>query len=207
MKSNVTPCTVSLEMAKTIAQTYLLGGRLRHSIGVSQLAAHFASQLNCDSHRAALAGMVHDICKPFDLEQLKATLEGSDGYVTEDNHNSTALLHGPAAAYLLSVEYGWSDQSILRAIQYHTTGTAHLDQLGLLLYAADFLDPCRAFDGQKNVWEAMALSLREGLLAILNFSISHLLQRQQMIHPDSILFYNWLISNKNTPNLQTPLFC
>lgn len=55
------------------------------------------------------------------------------------------LAHGPMAADRAAAE-GERDQGVLDAVRYHTVGYAGWDDVGRMLYLADFLDPGRTFD-------------------------------------------------------------
>lgn len=55
------------------------------------------------------------------------------------------MAHGPAAADR-AAENGERDQGVLDAVRYHTVGYAGWDDVGRMLYLADFLDPGREFD-------------------------------------------------------------
>ena len=66
-----------------------------------------------------------------------------------------AFAHGPAAAERAARE-GEADQGILDAVRYHTVGYAGWDDVGRMLYLADFLEPGRKFAAD----ERRALALR-----------------------------------------------
>ena len=50
--------------------------------------------------------------------------------------------HGPAAA-VRATETGERDQGVLDAVRWHTVGSADWDNVGKMLYLADFLEPGR----------------------------------------------------------------
>ncbi|HYX81746.1 MAG TPA: HD domain-containing protein [Gemmatimonadales bacterium] len=52
------------------------------------------------------------------------------------------LAHGPAAAERAAAT-GEKDQGVLDAVRYHTVGSADWDDVGRMLYLADFLEPGR----------------------------------------------------------------
>src|SRR5437773_10767627 len=52
------------------------------------------------------------------------------------------LAHGPLAAARAATD-GESDRGVLDAVRYHTIGFAGWDQVGQMLYLADFLEPAR----------------------------------------------------------------
>jgi HD superfamily phosphohydrolase YqeK len=51
--------------------------------------------------------------------------------------------HGPAAAER-AAELGERDRGVLDAVRYHTVGSPEWDDVGKMLYLADFLEPGRA---------------------------------------------------------------
>lgn len=55
------------------------------------------------------------------------------------------LAHGPMAAER-AARNGETDQGVLDAVRYHSLGFARWDDVGRMLYLADYLDPGRAFD-------------------------------------------------------------
>ena len=55
------------------------------------------------------------------------------------------LAHGPLAAER-AVRAGETDRGVLDAVRYHSLGYAGWDDVGKMLYLADYLEPGRAFD-------------------------------------------------------------
>lgn len=55
------------------------------------------------------------------------------------------LAHGPLAADRAAAE-GERDQGVLDAVRHHSVGYAGWDDVGKMLYLADYLDPGRSFD-------------------------------------------------------------
>jgi 2-amino-4-hydroxy-6-hydroxymethyldihydropteridine diphosphokinase len=55
------------------------------------------------------------------------------------------LAHGPVAAERAAQD-GERDRGVLDAVRYHTIGYAGWDDVGRMLYLADFLEPQRDFD-------------------------------------------------------------
>jgi len=54
------------------------------------------------------------------------------------------LAHGPAAADRAAAD-GERDRGVLDAVRFHTVGAPDRDDVGRMLYLADFLDPGREF--------------------------------------------------------------
>jgi len=55
------------------------------------------------------------------------------------------LAHGPLAAER-AARAGETDRGVLDAVRYHSLGYAGWDDVGKMLYLADYLEPGRAFD-------------------------------------------------------------
>ena len=55
------------------------------------------------------------------------------------------LAHGPLAAER-AARAGETDRGVLNAVRYHSLGYAGWDDVGKMLYLADYLEPGRAFD-------------------------------------------------------------
>lgn len=197
---------LSPQQAEQIARQFLHGHRLDHSYGTAQLAAEFALQVDCDRDLLYCAGMVHDICKPLQLPSLLAKFTTCPQWLDPINRRSAALLHGPAAAIVLSEQFGVDNRQLLDAVRYHTTGSAQLDLAGVLLYLADFLDPERSFPEQAAVRSRLQRSIKDGLTAVLRFSFNRLIEKQQIIHPLSVQFYNRIVTDGFLFNSQ-PLHC
>src|SRR2546430_15445124 len=57
-----------------------------------------------------------------------------------DEQRSDELAHGPRAAAHAAHD-GERDRGVLDAVRYHTVGYLHWDDVGRMLYLADFLEP------------------------------------------------------------------
>ncbi|HYK83411.1 MAG TPA: HD domain-containing protein [Gemmatimonadales bacterium] len=60
---------------------------------------------------------------------------------------ASELEHGPLAAERAAHD-GESDQGVLDAVRYHSLGYAGWDDVGKMLYLADYLEPGRPFEQQ-----------------------------------------------------------
>ena len=53
------------------------------------------------------------------------------------------LLHAKVGAYLAEYEYGVTDEDILNAIRFHTTGKPGMTMLEKIVFIADYIEPNR----------------------------------------------------------------
>ncbi|MEX2531334.1 MAG: HD domain-containing protein [Gemmatimonadota bacterium] len=144
------------------------------------------------------AGWLHDVVKdraPADLlSWAPAHLRDLPG----------ALLHGPAAASRLAEE-GVRDESFLLAIGYHTVGHPELDRMGRALYAADYLEPGRSYEGPDSV--ALRVRMEEGdegaLREVISRRITRLLERRQPMRVETLEFWNALLPSEEAAGDRT----
>lgn len=85
-------------------------------------------------HRAAI---LHDALKDAGPEILA-------GFVSQGDW-PRPLWHGPAAAAAAARD-GETDPGVLDAVRYHSTGYAGWDEVGKVLYLADYLEPGRTHE-------------------------------------------------------------
>ena len=97
------------------------------------------------------------------------------------------VLHGPAAAERLRSE-GVTDAALLDAIAFHTIGDAGLGTLGRALYAADFLEPGRAFlvEWRAALRARMPSDLDGVVREIVRSRIDHLHERGMPVRPETL---------------------
>jgi HD superfamily phosphohydrolase YqeK len=108
---------------------------------VSELLGAWAEGLalgDDDASRWRAAGLLHDALRDEDASVLRTRVPP---YV---QNLPDPLLHGPAAAERLRIE-GVLDGELLTAVGWHTVGDPRFGPLGRALFAADFLEPGRAY--------------------------------------------------------------
>jgi HD superfamily phosphohydrolase YqeK len=103
------------------------------------------------------------------------------------------ISHGAAAAEL-AASHGESDRGILSAVRYHSVGHARWDDVGKMLYLADFLEPGRKNRRKQRAQLARRVPRdRDGVLCqILAHQIRNRLRQERPIDPRTIEFWNSL---------------
>ncbi len=100
-----------------------------------------------------------------------------DSFVSEvELQNPAALLHAKAGSFLARKKYGVTDDDILNAIKYHTTGRPEMSKLEKILYIADYIEPGRKHAANLLQIRKMAYQdLDQTLFKILEDTLSYLL--------------------------------
>ncbi len=168
--------------------------RLAHIERVAELMESWGRALRLDDRDRArwrAAAYLHDALREVDPAELRAELP--------ERYESLPgpVLHGPAAAERLRSE-GVRDESLLRAVAYHTVGHPDLDRMGRGLYAADFLEPGRPF---LTGWRAelrarMPDEIAEVTREILGSRIRHLVDCGVRLLEPTVAFWNVVLDER-----------
>jgi len=166
--------------------------RIRHILGVEQMAADLAAHHGWDPQRAAWAGLLHDLAKyfpPTDLLRLaqqdpKVVL---DPIVIGDPH----LLHADVSAWVAEQEFGIRDPQVLQAIRDHTLGRPEMEGISCVLFVADALEINRGdHDTLNRLRQLVYEDLTLGVAEVCDYSLGWLLGQPKLIHPRTLAVRN-----------------
>jgi len=103
------------------------------------------------------------------------------------------MAHGPAAAERAAKD-GEHDRAVLDAVRYHTVGHAGWDDVGRMLYLADFLDPGRDFDRDgRRALAAQVPDKRDAVLReVARRRIEWVVRSGWPLLPETVAFWNAL---------------
>lgn len=103
---------------------------------------------------------------------------------------SSELWHAPVGAYLVKKEIGITDEEILNAIRSHTTGRPGMTILEQVVFLADYIEPNRTFPGVEEVRELAKKDLNAATITAIRNTIQFLLNKNQLVYPQTIATYN-----------------
>lgn len=191
------------EQYKEILQDRLTEKRYIHSLNVADSAKELALIYGCDPEKAYNVGLVHDCCKdePAGL-QLSYILENKVE-LTEYEINAAKLYHAISGRIFAEKEFGITDEDMLNAIRYHTTGRKGMSLLEKVVFIADFISAERDYNGVDIMREKAKRSLDEAIVEGLGFTIKDLITRNLIIHPDTVLAFNDAIINLQKINQES----
>jgi 2-amino-4-hydroxy-6-hydroxymethyldihydropteridine diphosphokinase len=108
---------------------------------------------------------------------------------------ATELEHGPMCADRLARD-GERDQGLLDAVRYHSLGYAGWDDVGRLLYLADYLEPGRRFGAPMRaaLRERMPADRGAVLREVARRRIEWILRSSWEVKPETVAFWNALVS-------------
>lgn len=166
--------------------------KVSHCVFVAEYMASFAGKIQVDHDAAVTAGLLHDLFRTEENEEL---LECAGRYrinISDEQHDRPVLLHGPVAAEYGKHELGIEDEDIYEAMYWHTTGRPGYCRVGQALYVADFSEPRRKYP---EAVQARAILRKEGFDAALRYVVdvkNNFVQVKHGVHPDAYAFQLWV---------------
>lgn len=138
--------------------------RLKHTAGVIFLAREYAKRLGLNEQKAALAALLHDVAKyldynnykDFDIEKIAA--EHGEKSVPKP------VIHQFLGAHVAKNVLKITDEEVLSAIRYHTTGRKNMSALEKVIFVADLLEPSRDYDEVEELRAAVNSDFEKGFL-------------------------------------------
>lgn len=171
--------------------------RYIHTVGVMETAINLAYKYGEDVKKAETAAILHDIAKYADIEWMENIVRDEKlderliGWGSE-------LLHGPVGAYIAQSEFGITDEELLNAIRFHTTGRANMSRLEKIIFVADMIEPNRRFDGVDRLRKKAQKNLDKAMSACVRHTLAFLIDTKQPIYPLSIECYNDMMNREDS---------
>lgn len=171
--------------------------RYIHSLGVAESARELAELYGYDTDKAYKAGLLHDIMKNATKDYQLQIMEKGGIILSQAEKNNPKLWHAMAGECYLREEMGITDEELLGAVRYHTTGKAGMSLLEKIIYIADYISEERNYP-DVDVMRRLSkeVSLEEASLYALRYSIRKFERDGGIIHTDSVDYYNELIIDK-----------
>lgn len=167
--------------------------RLYHSICVAEQAERLA-RLYCPDYceKAYTAGLIHDIMRNSTPEEMIEIIEKGGQRLTPLEKKVTVTLHAPAGESYLRTVLGVTDEEILSAVRYHTTGRENMSLFEKIIYTADLTSEDRDYPDVNEVRATAEKDLDRAVLRGLAFTIEDNAKRLRPIHPDTLNAFNYL---------------
>lgn len=171
--------------------------RFRHSLGVVETAVALADRYGADREKAHLAALLHDCAKNLPDCELKRLCRIYHIRLDHVSKRECRLLHAYVGASLARDKYGVSDQEILDAIYYHTTGKKDMSLLCKIIFLSDMIEPNRKERPFLSaIRQAALIDLDKAILMTLDSTVSYILQKGRLLHLDTLKARNFLLETR-----------
>ena len=164
--------------------------RVEHSYRVALLAARLAPKYKVAQSKAILASALHDCAKYVPLSSPLLM-----GFATPDDVPSP-VLHQYTGAYLAEHEFHITDEEVLDAIRYHTSGRENMSPLGKLIFLADMLEEGRSFEGVERLRELFYEDIDACLKEALFRQVAYLKATGKPVYPLTQRAYDWILNHE-----------
>ena len=126
-------------------QSALSVKRYIHTMGVAEEAVKLAEIYGTpqDQQKARVAGLLHDCAKDYPEAMRLRFCKEYKVKMDEIMEKQTDLIHPFLGAEVARREYQVTDEDILNAIRYHTTGRAGMSLLEKIVWLSDYIEPGR----------------------------------------------------------------
>ena len=167
--------------------------RFNHSLEVSKMAGRLAKHDYPNDvniyQRAILTGLIHDYAK---FETKEKYLEMIEKYHLniEYHEDSKKVYHGSIGYLIVMEELGITDDEILKAIAYHTTGNSEMTFLQEIIYLSDFIEETREGDQYALVRDVAFKDFKKAIAMEAYDVFSYLVNKKVYINPESLGCYN-----------------
>ena len=185
-------------------QSALSVKRYIHTMGVAEEAVKLAEIYGTpqDQQKARVAGLLHDCAKDYPEAMRLRFCKEYKVKMDEIMEKQTDLIHPFLGAEVARREYQVTDEDILNAIRYHTTGRAGMSLLEKIIFIADYIEPNREkFDGLEEARRLAYLDLDMAMKYILESTIAFVKERGRLLHPlslEALEYYKHCVEKEET---------
>ncbi|MBQ7407938.1 MAG: nicotinate (nicotinamide) nucleotide adenylyltransferase [Clostridia bacterium] len=128
--------------------------RLVHTAGVIAYSIAYAKRLGVNEESARVAALLHDVAKYLNAEDYP-------NCVIEKNVPKQ-VVHQYLGAYIAKEILNVTDEDVLNAIRYHTTGRPEMSLLEKIVCVADLLEPNRTYDEVQSLRDKINADFESG---------------------------------------------
>lgn len=172
------------------AATYLDAKRLVHSKNTALVALSLNRNLcpKIDEDKVLLAGLLHDVGKMYDKTELPNNIKNA---IPKDSIG-TPVQHQFVSVEIVKNDFHISDEDVLNAIRFHTTGRENMSRFEKLIYVSDLISYERNFQGVESLRKAVYNDFEKGFITCLTYSRDYVVETGREVYPltdKAISFY------------------
>ncbi|NLD20313.1 MAG: HD domain-containing protein [Clostridiales bacterium] len=169
---------------KYYIEVNLKDSRREHTYAVAWEAVKLAAHYGADGDKAKIAALFHDMFRNMSLNAMNMYVNHwglPKKYL--DNPN---LAHGKLAAEMMKRTYEISDEDILNAVSYHTTGRAGMSKLEKIIFLADAIEPGRNYPTVEETRALAYTDIDRACISSLERTIEYIQGKGDYLDPDTI---------------------
>ena len=164
--------------------------RLIHTANVVICALSKVKSLNLDFEKVKTSATLHDVAKYLDYTKIAG--------FNVDADVPQPVVHAFLGAYIANKMLGITDEEVLDAIKYHTSGKANMSTLGKLVFVADMVEENRVYQGVEYLRDLFyGDDFEKCFKECLREEFIHLKNKTQDIYKKTLEAVEYYIDDKN----------
>ncbi len=152
-----------------------------------------ANTYGCDYEKTRIAAISHDCAKELSCEVLISIAQSEIMDLDEITLSEPQLLHGPVGMLIAKKDLKITDEDILNAIHYHTTGRMNMTTLEKIIYLADVIEIGRTYHAVEEVRKLSAENLDKAIVVAINNTLRYVISINGLLHPRTIELRNSIL--------------
>ncbi len=163
--------------------------RLIHTANVITSALLWAKRLNLNEETVKIAGALHDVAKYLDPSDYK-------GFNLEKDVPKP-VVHAFLGAHIAENVLGITNQDIINAVRYHTSGRPNMSDLEKLIFVADMVEEGRTYDGVDILREHYQKDFNKCFIECLKEETLHLKNKKAEIYRLTLEAFDYYVKGEN----------
>lgn len=169
------------------ARAHMSARRYAHTAGCEEMCAELACIHGAHEQIARICAIVHDVTREQDERQQLQLLSKYD-IINGYHKASSALLHAQTGAAVARHELQLPPV-VIQAVERHTLGAPDMNEIDMILFVADMIEPTRDFPGVEPLRTLARRDLRGAVLACMESTFRHLRAQGRTPDPRSLAAY------------------
>ncbi len=184
---------MTIDELKKLLSVRLSEKRLHHVLAVRKQAMLLADIYGADRKKAELAALLHDITKEESVERQLQKLLKSDIIFSEEILKTPPLYHAKTGMLFARDELGVTDEDVLNAVSYHTTGRGGMSILEKIIFVADATSEERKYQGVKQLRELSYTDINGAILELTVDTLKKITNTGSFLPIDTAECYNEML--------------
>lgn len=172
-----------------------------HTYGVRNTAVYLAEKYGENVDNTIKAALYHDLFRGKDIDVINSYV---NKYKLDKKYlNNANLAHSKVAAEMIKREFEETNEDIINAVSFHTTGRYGMSKLEKIIFIADAIEPGRDYPVVNRLRELVLKDLDEACLLSIKKTIEFVRSENKFLDPDTIeaqKYFEELTAEKENEN-------